>query len=336
MEQTKSFWNELGHPIFTLAPMEDVTDTVFREVVLSVADPKLLNVVFTEFCSTDGLCHAVGRSKVAHRLLVSESERMLLKQLGVKLVAQIWGSRPEKFGEAVRWISDNYSFDGIDINMGCPAKKIVKQGGCSALIASPNLAKEIIAATQESTSLPVSVKTRTGILSHQTESWITNLLEMSLSAITLHCRTQSDMSERPADYAQMKIATELRDAIAPGTVMIGNGDIFTIEQARHFVAQTGADGAMFGRGIFQNPWLFAKDSAMPTPIQRIDLLLKHARLYESTWGRGKNFSILRRFFKIYVNQLPNAGALRGKLMLAESLEEVEQIVGEIDFSSIEK
>lgn len=320
-----NFWKSISAPIYALAPMEDVTDTVFREVVLSVSQPQQLNVVFTEFCATDGLCHPVGRGKVAHRLQVNDSERLLLREKNVKIVAQIWGTRPEKFHEAAKLISSEYDFDGIDINMGCPVRKIVQQGGCSALIGSPTLAKEIVRATQEATHLPVSVKTRTGLKEHTTESWLGHIFECQPAAVTLHCRTQSDMSERPADYQQMNLAVALRNALSPQTVLLGNGDIFTLEQAENFVRSTGADGAMFGRGIFHNPWLFADPNHRVSLSERIDLLLKHALLYEQTWGRGKSFAILRRFFKIYVNQLPNAAHLRAQLMETESFDEVKML-----------
>src|SRR5512133_1869676 len=154
-----NFWQTLTKPIIALAPMEDVTDTVFREVVLSVSDADALNVVFTEFTSTDGLCHEKGRPKVIERLLVNASEMQVLKSRNTKLVAQIWGSDPEKFRQSAKLITDINLFDGIDINMGCPVKKVVKNKSCANLINFPDLAKEIIYATTEATHLPVSVKT---------------------------------------------------------------------------------------------------------------------------------------------------------------------------------
>lgn len=139
--------------------MEDVTDTSFREVVAGISDPRYLHVLFTEFTSVDGLNHPKGKVKVAERLFVSESEKNLLKQKNIKLVAQIWGNKPELFHKIAREITDEYEFDGIDINMGCPVKNVVKNGCCSALIGQQNLAKEIIFAAKEATHLPVSIKT---------------------------------------------------------------------------------------------------------------------------------------------------------------------------------
>jgi tRNA-dihydrouridine synthase len=176
--------------------MEDVTDTVFREIVMGMATTGKLNVVFTEFTSVEGMNHPVGRTRVSERLIVNESEREWLQKMNVKLIAQIWGRSPEIYHNVAKYITENYTFDGLDINMGCPVKKVFKQGACSALIGEPSLAKEIIAATKEGTNLPVSVKTRTGIKHHQTEEWIAQLLEAEPSAIILHGRTQRMQSER--------------------------------------------------------------------------------------------------------------------------------------------
>ena len=168
----ENFWKRLPRPIFSLAPMEDVSDTSFRQLVMEISDPVFFHVIFTEFTSTDGLCHPVGRKNVISRLLVNDTEREVLKNKGFKIVAQIWGADPEKFYQATKLICTEMQFDGIDINMGCPVKKIVKQGGCSALIGRPALAKEIIQATKEASDLPVSIKTRTGTKKHDTENWI--------------------------------------------------------------------------------------------------------------------------------------------------------------------
>jgi len=321
MPEKVNFWETLPPSAKILAPMEDVTDTVFRQVVLSVAQPGRIHVLYTEFVNTDGLCHPKGGEKVKHRLYVSDDERKLLTNLGVKLVAQIWGNNPDKFKEAVRYIDENYAFDGIDINMGCPVRKIVRQGGCSALIGNPSLAKEIIYAVKENTTLPVSIKTRTGIKQHQTVAWIETLMSTLPDAIILHCRCQADMSEKPADWSQMNYAVELRDRLGLSFPLIGNGDIFTETDADRFIAQTGANGTMIARGIFQNPWLFSAQGYIPNTIERLALIEKHVRLFESTWDKEKPFAMLRRFFKIYIRDFEGATALRVELMKSNSYEE---------------
>ena len=186
-----NFWQQLPKPFFALAPMEDVTDTVFREVVAGMSDPSFLQVLYTEFASVDGLNHPVGKKNVVHRLLVSQSERALLKQKNIRLVVQIWGKNPELFSKIAREITEEFDCDGIDVNMGCPVKKVVKNGCCSALIDQPDLAKEIILATKEATYLPVSVKTRTGIRMHETDRWMTTIMETRPAAVILHGRTRN-------------------------------------------------------------------------------------------------------------------------------------------------
>jgi len=308
-----SFWNELPTPFFALAPMEDVTDTVFRELVMSVSDPGKLHVLFTEFTSVDGLCHPKGRDAVIHRLKVNDSERQLAKQKNVKLIAQIWGNNPEKFYQASRYISENFSFDGIDINMGCPVAKIVKQGSCSALIGQNSLVSDIIHATVEGSGLPVSVKTRTGIKEHNTNAWISHLLSCGVSAITLHARTQRMMSEKPAEWDQVSVAAELRNQINPQIKIIGNGDVDSHENGLDLIARHQADGAMVGRGIFSDPFFFSEEKERDIS-QKLSLLEFHITRFTETWGSARNFSILKRFFKIYVNGFEGAAALRSRLM----------------------
>ena len=298
--------------------MEDVTDTVFRELVLSIAEPGKLRLLFTEFISVEGLCHPKGREAVAHRLFINKSELSLLEQNGVKIIAQIWGADPEKYFEAARYIAENYHFDGIDLNMGCPVDKIVKQGACSALIGQHALVSEIVEAAREGSKLPVSVKTRTGIKHHQTESWISHLLTLKISAITLHARTQKMMSLKPAEWEQVALAVQLRNEINPEVKILGNGDVQSYDHGLKLLAETHADGVMVGRGIFSNPWFFAAEGYEPSIGEKLDLLETHIRLYVQTWGNTRNFSILKRFFKIYVSGFQGAATLRGELMLCSS------------------
>ncbi len=321
-----NFWKHLKKPVFTLAPMEDVTDTVFREIVLGISNPDSLNVLFSEFMSTDGFCHEVGRPKVSHRLLVNDSERKLLKEKNVKIVAQIWGKDPEKFFKATKAICEEYDFDGIDINMGCPVKKIVKQGGCSALIGQPEIAKEIILATKEASNIPVSVKTRIGLSKVVTEEWIGHLLETKPAVITIHGRIQKQQSEGKADWNEVAKAVKLRNDLKSKTQIHGNGDVMSLEDGYQKAKEHGVEGIMIGRGIFHNPWFFNAGQIERTPEERLSILWKHASLYVETWGEGKNFAILKRFFKIYTNGFYGAAQIRAKLMECNSLDDVRKVL----------
>ncbi len=316
------FWKEFNGPVFSLAPMEDVTDTVFREIVMGMTMPGKLNIVFTEFTSVEGMNHPVGRERVSERLIVNNSERELLQKLNIKLVAQIWGRNPEVYNTIAKYITENYQFDGIDINMGCPVKKVFKIGACSALIDEPELAKEIVLATKEGTHLPVSVKTRTGIKTHQTEVWISNLLEVDPAAIILHGRTQRQQSEGEASWDEIRKAVEVKNQQKPEIPLHGNGDVYSYQQGLERISETGANGVMIGRGIFQNPWFFSPEKTEITKEERIQKLIEHTRLFEKTWSPDKNFNILKRFYKIYLNSFEGAAKMRADLMNVKNYEEV--------------
>jgi tRNA-dihydrouridine synthase len=304
--------------------MEDVTDTTFREIVLKSMEEDKLNLLFSEFTSVEGMCHPVGHEKVKHRLRINESEKVLLKQKNVKLIAQIWGKDPEKYYKTAQYISQETDFDGIDINMGCPVKNVVKNGCCSALIAQPELAKEIILATKEATHLPLSVKTRIGFKEVVTESWVSHLLKLPIDALTIHGRIQKQMSDGFADWKEIAKAVKLRNELAPHIKIIGNGDVESYEEGLQKVTQYGVDGVMIGRGIFKNPWFFSPHKEKVSREEKLNLLKEHTRLFEATWGREKNFAILCRFFKIYTHGFPEAAALRNALMTTTNAEEVYQ------------
>lgn len=323
-----NFWKELPKPLFALAPMEDVTDTSFREVVAGLSDPNYLHVLYTEFTSVDGMNHSVGKQRVGERLIVSDSERKLLKEKNIKLVAQIWGNKPELFYKIAREITDEYEFDGVDINMGCPVKNVVKHGSCSALIQQPDLAKEIILATKEATHLPVSVKTRTGIKVHETERWITQLLETRPDALILHGRTQKQQSEGLADWQEIGKGAEIRNGLSPETVFVGNGDVMNVQQGKDLCLQYGLDGVMIGRGIFHNPWFFDPNRPEPSKTEKLEQLMRHTQLFEQAWGNHKNLNILKRFYKIYTNDFSGAAKVRAQLMEAKTFEDVYRIAGD--------
>ena len=320
------FWELLPKSFFALAPMEDLTDTVFREIVAGLADPSWLHILFNEFTSVDGMNHPVGKIRVGERLFVNESERKLLKQKNIHLVAQIWGKKPELFFKIAREITQEYDFDGLDINMGCPAKKIVKNGGCSALIDQPTLAKEIILATKEATHLPVSVKTRTGIRTHDTENWIATLMETKPAAVILHGRMQKQQSEGLADWNEIAKGALIRNQLSPETKFIGNGDVISVAQGIEYAEKYGLDGIMIGRGIFPNPWFFNLDKQIPGKSEKLAQLLLHTQLFEKAWSGKKNINILKRFYKIYTTDFPSAARLRNELMEATTYKEVYTII----------
>lgn len=284
--------------------MEDVTDTVFRQIIAKCGKP---DVFFTEFTNVEGMC-SKGRDSVGKRLQFTKIER--------PIVAQIWGNNPKNYFETAKLIK-KMGFDGIDINMGCPEKSVIKKGSCAALIDNHKLAREIILATREGAGgLPISIKTRIGIKNIQTEEWTSFLLKFNLDALIIHGRTVVEMSDVPAHWDEIEKVVELRDSLKLETLIIGNGDVKDLKDAMWKYKKYKVDGIMIGRGIFNNLWLFDKN-VNPANIsyqEKLKLLIKHIELFDKTWGRTKNFSIMKKFYKIYISAVPDAGEFRTKLM----------------------
>ncbi|MBP6882154.1 MAG: tRNA-dihydrouridine synthase [Candidatus Levybacteria bacterium] len=306
-----NFWSTLPKPFFVMAPMEDVTDTVFRQIIRKCGAP---DVFFTEFTNADGL-FSRGYEYVARRLVHTSIEQ--------PLIAQIWGTNPDNFYKAGKLLYER-GFVGIDINMGCPEKGITARGACSGLINNPPLAKEIVQATQEgSHGLPVSVKTRLGFKEMITEEWASFLLNLDLEALTIHGRTAKEMSEVPAHWDEIGKVVKLRDKMEKHTVIIGNGDIVSRQDGLDKVAEYGLDGIMIGRGIFKDPWIFNKDhfGDAVTQKEKLEMYLEHVRLYEKTWEDTKYFPVLKKFAKCYINTVDGASEMRDTLMHIEDFKE---------------
>lgn len=314
-----NFWYKLNKPFFILAPMEGVTDTVFRQIVVGAGSP---DVFFTEFVPVDALL-SKGQEKILTSLKFTKKER--------PIVAQIWGTDPKKFYKVAQMLS-KMGFDGIDINMGCPDRNAIKKGACAALIKNPKLAKEIIEATiKGANGLPVSVKTRIGFSSINTENWVKMLLQTPISVLILHLRTAVEMSKPPAHWEEISKAVAIRDELKSSTLIIGNGDVKTLKEAKDKCKKYGIDGVMIGRGIFDNIYLFNEkvDISKITSKQKISLLLKHLNLFKKTWKDNKHFESMKKFVKCYVNNFDGALASREKLMRTKSLDELIQETKEL-------
>ncbi len=311
----KSFWQTLPRPFTILAPMDGVTDFVFREIIAEIGRP---DVFFTEFVNVEGLT-SKGSKRVAEALKFGKNE--------LPVVAHIWGKDPHAFYKASK-MCKRMGFSGIDINMGCPDRVIVNRGNCAALIKNPELSKEIIEATRKGAGgLPISVKTRLGFEETNLE-WIKFLLEQHLAAITIHLRTVSEMSKVPAHWELMPQILKLRDQISPNTLIIGNGDILTYAEIETKFKQYACDGFMVGRGIFQNPWFFNRsvDDEKVSIKERLNLFMKHINLFDETWKNGKNPANLGKFCKTYISNFPDVVSLREKIMGCKETEEMLEVL----------
>ncbi|WP_337127380.1 tRNA-dihydrouridine synthase [Staphylococcus aureus] len=253
----ENFWSELPRPFFILAPMEDVTDIVFRHVVSEAARP---DVFFTEFTNTESFCHPEGIHSVRGRLTFSEDEQ--------PMVAHIWGDKPEQFRETSIQLA-KMGFKGIDLNMGCPVANVAKKGKGSGLILRPDVAAEII--------------------------------------------------------------QNLRDEIAPNTLLTINGDIPDRKTGLELAEKYGIDGVMIGRGIFHNPFAFEKEPREHTSKELLDLLRLHLSLFNKyEKDEIRQFKSLRRFFKIYVRGIRGASELRHQLMNTQSIAEARALLDEFE------
>ena len=315
----ENFWSELPRPFFILAPMEDVTDIVFRHVVSEAARP---DVFFTEFTNTESFCHPEGIHSVRGRLTFSEDEH--------PMVAHIWGDKPEQFRETSIQLA-KMGFKGIDLNMGCPVANVAKKGKGSGLILRPDVAAEIIQATKAG-GLPVSVKTRLGYYEiDEWKDWLKHVFEQDIANLSIHLRTRKEMSKVDAHWELIEAIKNLRDEIAPNTLLTINGDIPDRKTGLELAEKYGIDGVMIGRGIFHNPFAFEKEPREHTCKELLDLLRLHLSLFNKyEKDEIRQFKSLRRFFKIYVRGIRGASELRHQLMNTQSIAEARALLDEFE------
>jgi len=364
--------NEIRRPIFALAPMADVTDAAFRKIIAKYGkfnrpDGSIgggPDVIWTEFVSCDGLCSR-GRENLLIDLKYSEAER--------PIVAQFFGSYPKHFYECAQ-LAQELGFDGIDINMGCPDKNVIKQGAGANLIKTPELAQEIIRETKRGAGkLPVSVKTRAGDAQNSISEWLPYILETEPAVITIHARTRKEMSLAPARWDIISEAVAINqkyNSSRDRTLILGNGDVKSIEMGYERVQETGADGVMIGRAVFGNPWLFRDVETLRNISERscgihsenkisleerLRVMVEHTLLFEEifkdktrSFGLIKNFDIMKKHFKAYINGFSasvsareagrsvgdGAKKLRVKCMNAKNGEEVKNIIDEFLFKRV--
>ncbi len=325
-------------PIIGLSPMDGVTDYPFRQVQCQITKPDIL---FTEFVSAEGISH--GGLKLFDQLLYTDNQR--------PIIAQLFGKHPDSFYQATI-ILCFLGFDGIDLNMGCPAKIVTSHGSGAALIDQPQLASQLIKAVYDGvgdyqtgkvnlknlktpqkiqkvitrnqkfssfnpttkTNPTISVKTRIGTNRIITKDWIGHLLKHQLDFITLHGRTLKQGFSGQSNWKEINIAATL--ASSTPTRLFGNGDLKTYHQAQDFCKKYQTSGALIGRAAAGNPWCFSGHS--PSPKEKFSAMLLHAQIYQKTFPH-RRFDPLRKHFLNYSKSLPNAKKLRQLLVRVSSL-----------------
>lgn len=363
-----SFWSALPRPIFGLSPMDGVTDASFRAIVARQGKP---DVTFTEFTHVHDICR--GPEVCLETLVYSEIER--------PMVAQLYGNNPDLFYQAAHAVCE-LGFDGLDINMGCPSKSVASSGSGAGLIRTPELARAIVQAARQGITdwagghtleqagfkparvaafqrlneerggssptlrraVPLSVKTRLGYESVTVESWVEHLLAEQPAVISLHGRTLRQMYRGEADWLAIARAAALIKGT--GTLVFGNGDIKSLEEAVGRVRETGVDGVLVGRAVLGAPWFFrekeqARVFARETdcvnvessaghaiPIeQRFTVLLDHARQFQTLCGQGR-FHRMRKHLGWYCKAFPHAAALRARMVRVASVSDLEAVLDE--------
>lgn len=343
------FWRQLPLPIVGLSPMDGVTDQPFRFIQKKYGKPA---VVITEFTSVEGVCH--GASPLLKDFQFDESQR--------PVVAQIYGTTPDFFRQTAIILCE-LGFDGIDINMGCPAKNVAHSGAGAALIQTPDLAQEIIRAVQQGISewkngatvdncpdivpkikahvqarsetvpdsyktrervVPVSVKTRIGYSEPVVEEWIPTLLEMNVANISLHGRTLKQQYSGQANWEKIGEAANI--CRAHDTLILGNGDVASKQDALKKIKTYGVDGVLIGRASMGDPYVFGDNQ--PTTPTIYQIAVEHCRLFEKNYSNEENYSFLpmRKHLGWYVKSVPFASEIRVKLFQSSTAAEVETIL----------
>lgn len=316
-----NFWQTLPKPHLVMAPMADVTDPAFRALIARHGAP---SVTWTEFVSADGLYYTREVKKIP------DAENPLMRDLQFTeaerpIAAQIFSSKPEMIAYAAK-LAEELGFDGVDINMGCPDTAIERQGAGAGLIKTPELAVALLKAAQAATALPVSVKTRLGYNQVEIDTWLPAILAAGPAALTVHLRTRKELSLVPAHWELMPRIVAIRDRVAPGTPLIGNGDVTSRGEAERLVAETGCDGVMIGRGMFGNPWVFAGRTSEETSLaDKLAVLTELAHAYEAL-RPAKSFNILKKHIKAFVTGFDGAAELRHQLMETSSAAELEAAI----------
>jgi len=310
-----SIYDEIKKPIISLAPMEDVTDTVFRQIVNSIQRPDLF---YTEFVNVEGLS-SEGREKVINRLKYNPIEK--------PLIAQLWGTGPDNFFKSAKEVK-KLGFDGVDINMGCSVRKVVKKNAGSGLMREDrDHVKSIIESTKKGAEdLPVSVKTRLGWASYDMD-WVEFLLKQELDVLTFNTITVRGSKAKYPNWGVIRDIVKMRDEMSRKTLIFGNGGVLNVQQAKKYAEKYGVDGVMIGRAALANPWLFSKKKDEVLVRDSIKKFKEHVLLFQKTWGSEKNPNSLRKYIKSYISGFGGSRETRERLMECSTIEE---FLSEID------
>ncbi len=340
----KGFWGKLKSPIIGLSPMDGITDDAFRFITCKYSKPSL---VMTEFNNVEGLSR--GAVSMLKHFQFDETER--------PVVAQIYGVESESFYKVALMVC-YLGFDGIDINMGCPANKVARRGSGAGLIKIPKQAQKIIRIVKKASEdwkngikleeadirpkiitalkkmmskqgprklLPVSVKSRIGYDDKsEAEEWLNHLLEESPAAITMHGRTFKQMYSGEADWEVLSRCAKLcRDS---DVLFLGNGDVNSFKDAKDKIEVYGVNGVLVGRATCGNPWFFSNKK--PKIKDRLKVAIEHSKVFEKVQMEHAFFA-MRKHLAWYCKGFDGARELRKELMQTNSSRDVAKIINEV-------
>jgi len=344
--------------------MDGVTDSAFRHIVATYGKP---DIVFTEFTNVHDICS--GRLKALDSLRYSEVER--------PVIAQIYGKDPALFYQAAH-VACELGFDGLDINMGCPSKNVASSGSGAGLIRTPNLALELMDSARKGildwgdgqsladlglkssalqaiaqlkaehpelsqgkkrSPIPLSVKTRLGYDCNIINEWSDCLIQGRPEVIAIHGRTLSQMSRGQSDWEAIALATQRIQK--HGIIVLGNGDIQTLEEATARIQESGVNGVLIGRGALGNPWIFqgthqvreALSTGTPLKLRTLEpsleekfqAMIKHAQCFEAIHG-PERFVRMRKHLGWYCSSFPHAAAMRAHMVRTNGSRDVMDIL----------
>lgn len=306
-----NFWLKLAKPIYALAPMAGITDSAFRQICKSFG----ADVVYSEMVSATAMVY--NSKKTLELMKFGAIER--------PYIVQLFGSKPEHFAYAAKFITRKIKPQGIDINFGCPVKKVAKQGAGAALMNDLKLARQVILAIINNTDLPVSIKVRAQVGRITALDFLKSLSDLDIKAVMIHGRTLKQGNSGTINY---KIIREARKYFKG--VILANGGVKDKKTADELLSLTGADGIGIGQGVLGKPWIFEEVKSPQPPLPRgrkeiFKIMLRHARLAEELKGK-QGIIEMRKHLCWYVNGMKNAGELRRELVRAESPEDIKKIL----------
>jgi len=305
----KNFYKKLKKPIYALAPMAGVADSAFRQMCKNSG----ADIVYSEMISATAIVY--NSKKTLELMEFNKKER--------PYVVQLFGSKPEHFAIAAKFVTKKIKPDGIDINFGCAVKKVTKQGAGVALMANLKLARKVIEATINNTNLPVSIKIRSQVAKITALDFLKHLEDLDIKAVMIHGRTSTQGNSGSVNYKIIKQARKYFKGI-----ILANGGVKDKKSADELLKLTGADGIGIGQGALGKPWIFKQLRIKNYELTIKDIYkvtLKHSKLEQKLKSK-QGIIEMRKHLCWYVGGLKNASELRKELVKVESLNDVKKIL----------